>query len=310
MAATVFSTQLQKLRKAKGVKQEQLAEHLGVSTQAVSKWENGSYPDGDLLPRIARFFDVSIDYLYGNEQETMRFDERVVEFMDKGNDEKSSRYEKMLELQWMAHGNGTQPNGYLPLLKVAKNEGRTGSGYISRNGMSFMRLSEDLRYGFVMERPQEGYESYLSETKVLAELFELLGDEDAINVLMFMMTLDSTELVRAETVASYLQISLEKVDKVLKKAIGFGHSTLFGGGAQGLISSSTLLKEDGTEEYLYTVQSYLIVNLLRLLVVAKDVLYPIHSYRNLSVDISKPLLDRKSLLELLMKNKTEEEHYE
>ena len=63
MAATVFSMQLQKLRKSKGVKQEQLAEHLGVSTQAVSKWENGSYPDGDLLPRIARFFDVSIDYL-------------------------------------------------------------------------------------------------------------------------------------------------------------------------------------------------------------------------------------------------------
>ena len=101
MAATVFSTQLQKLRKAKGVKQEQLADHLGVSTQAVSKWENGSYPDGDLLPQIAKFFDVSIDYLYGNEQETMRFDERVVEYMEKESSEDTNRYEKMLELQWM-----------------------------------------------------------------------------------------------------------------------------------------------------------------------------------------------------------------
>ena len=52
-----FSTTLQSLRKEKKVTQEQLATHLGVSPQAVSKWENGSYPEGDLLPRIADFFE-------------------------------------------------------------------------------------------------------------------------------------------------------------------------------------------------------------------------------------------------------------
>ena len=65
MAGTTFSTTLQTLRKNRGVTQEQLATHLGVSPQAVSKWENGSYPDGDLLPQIADYFEVSIDYLYG-----------------------------------------------------------------------------------------------------------------------------------------------------------------------------------------------------------------------------------------------------
>ena len=48
-----FGESLQALRKEAKVTQEQLATHLGVSAQAVSKWENGSYPDGDLLPRIA-----------------------------------------------------------------------------------------------------------------------------------------------------------------------------------------------------------------------------------------------------------------
>lgn len=48
---TTFSAQLQKLRKEHGVTQDTLAAHLGVSPQAVSKWENGSYPDGDLLLR-------------------------------------------------------------------------------------------------------------------------------------------------------------------------------------------------------------------------------------------------------------------
>ena len=75
---TVFSRQIQKLRKQKGITQEQLAVHLGVSAQAVSKWENGSYPDGDLLPVIADFFGVSIDSLYGRGEQSQSFEQQTV----------------------------------------------------------------------------------------------------------------------------------------------------------------------------------------------------------------------------------------
>ena len=52
------------LRKAKGITQEQLAQSVNVSVQAVSKWENGiSIPDTLVLVRIADFFNVSVDYL-------------------------------------------------------------------------------------------------------------------------------------------------------------------------------------------------------------------------------------------------------
>lgn len=45
------------LRKEKRITQEQLANFIGVSTAAVSKWESGiSYPDITLLPVIATFF--------------------------------------------------------------------------------------------------------------------------------------------------------------------------------------------------------------------------------------------------------------
>ena len=54
-----------KLRKEKGVTQESLAKYAQVSTQAVSKWENGGVPDTELLPKIADFFGVSIDTLFG-----------------------------------------------------------------------------------------------------------------------------------------------------------------------------------------------------------------------------------------------------
>ena len=58
------------LRKAMGMKQEELAERLDVSGQAVSKWENDqTCPDIGLLPRLARVFGVTTDYLLTGEQE-------------------------------------------------------------------------------------------------------------------------------------------------------------------------------------------------------------------------------------------------
>ncbi len=52
------------LRKKKGITQEELANELGVSAQAVSKWENNSScPDVSLLTKIADYFGVSVDDL-------------------------------------------------------------------------------------------------------------------------------------------------------------------------------------------------------------------------------------------------------
>ena len=53
------------LRKKKGITQEKLANELGVSAQAVSKWENNSScPDVSLLTKIADYFGVSVDALF------------------------------------------------------------------------------------------------------------------------------------------------------------------------------------------------------------------------------------------------------
>lgn len=61
------------LRKAAGMTQEQVAERLGVSPQAVSKWENDvSCPDVTMIPRIAQLFNVSTDELLGLKASTVR----------------------------------------------------------------------------------------------------------------------------------------------------------------------------------------------------------------------------------------------
>lgn len=61
-----FGDRLKTLRKQRSLTQEQMAEYMGVSSQAVSKWENNiSYPDVSLLPILADFFSVTTDELLG-----------------------------------------------------------------------------------------------------------------------------------------------------------------------------------------------------------------------------------------------------
>ena len=61
----VIGENIKKLRKAKGMTQEELAEAVSVSYQAVSKWENGGSPDLEMLPLLANTFNVTIDELMG-----------------------------------------------------------------------------------------------------------------------------------------------------------------------------------------------------------------------------------------------------
>ena len=64
-----FHEALQRLRKQRGLTQEELAEALYVSRTAVSKWESGrGYPNLDSLKAISKFFSVTIDDLLSGEE--------------------------------------------------------------------------------------------------------------------------------------------------------------------------------------------------------------------------------------------------
>ena len=60
----MLSEKLYQLRKKSGFSQQQLAEQLKVSRQAISKWESGSaFPESEKLIIISNYFGVSVDYL-------------------------------------------------------------------------------------------------------------------------------------------------------------------------------------------------------------------------------------------------------
>ncbi|NLM57671.1 MAG: helix-turn-helix domain-containing protein [Clostridium sp.] len=66
-----------KMRREKGMTQEDLANYIGVSKASVSKWETGqSYPDITFLPQLATLFNISIDELMGYEPQMSKEDIR------------------------------------------------------------------------------------------------------------------------------------------------------------------------------------------------------------------------------------------
>ncbi|MBE6578400.1 MAG: helix-turn-helix transcriptional regulator [Ruminococcaceae bacterium] len=99
MELTTIGKRIAELRKEKGVRQEDLAQHVGVTAQAVSKWENGGVPDTELLPGIAEYFGVSIDTLFGRGSCFGDIQEAI--FADITGTREEERISRAFELCWM-----------------------------------------------------------------------------------------------------------------------------------------------------------------------------------------------------------------
>ena len=104
-----IGNQIKALRLSRGMTQEALAEKLGVSAQAVSKWERGAtVPDVQLLPELSAYFGVTIDALFALTDETrleriqnMVWDQREISPAVREREE-----EFLLELARRESGNG------------------------------------------------------------------------------------------------------------------------------------------------------------------------------------------------------------
>lgn len=79
---SIMANQIRILRKAKGVTQEEMGMALGVSYQAISKWENNvALPDVQMIPKVAEYFGISIDELFGYKLNALTDKERFIQFM-------------------------------------------------------------------------------------------------------------------------------------------------------------------------------------------------------------------------------------
>lgn len=89
-----FAKKLKAIRKQAGLSQEQLAEKLGVSRQAVTKWESETgIPDIENIMSISSLFDISIDELLSNEAITHKNSEYLYESVTEYDIDEPKRYD-------------------------------------------------------------------------------------------------------------------------------------------------------------------------------------------------------------------------
>ncbi len=137
---------LYELRKQSGFTQDYVAEQLGVSAQAVSKWENDiACPDIMTLPNIAELYGITIDELFKNKevQSNVKFEKK----------EKMNENELVFRV-YVDTANGDDIKVNLPyvlvkeLIKVGKNISVTG---VDLNGVDFESIFKMVEMGVLGE---------------------------------------------------------------------------------------------------------------------------------------------------------------
>ncbi len=171
--AEIVGKNLLTLRKEKNWTQDEVAEKLGVSAQAVSKWETGaSCPDISLLPVISDLYGVLVDDLLRDEEERRKRKESVMTYVP---EEKRKKPEELLFRVLVDSGDGDKVriNLPLPLLKAG-----IGFGMASKFTSKF--LGEDALKDIDLEQIFR-----LAESGVIGKLIEVdSGNGDHVEIVV------------------------------------------------------------------------------------------------------------------------------
>ena len=137
------------LRRQRGLKQEDLANELDVSPQAVSKWENDqTCPDISLLPRLAQLLGVSVDELLSGKKEDLP---QTVQILPP--EERKDLKDMMLRIVVdSADGDHVRVNIPMALVQVALDMGMEMpqvSGNAALKGIDLAQIMELVRQGAV-----------------------------------------------------------------------------------------------------------------------------------------------------------------
>ena len=184
---TPLSKTIKKLRLQRGLTQEELASLLGVSGQAVSKWETtDTYPDGSLLLPLAEVLGVSLDTLFDNRTVSMTdASQRVLRLFQ--NTKRENRISLARELCWQiqrglvlddAESLTEDPQECTPKKRA--------SFFLGDNGFTLISDGEEPFFS-VFEEPQDGFGHFLEDKEALRQLFLVLSEEDTLRALIYLM---------------------------------------------------------------------------------------------------------------------------
>lgn len=250
---TKIGERIGQLRKQAGLKQEELGRAVGVTTQAVSRWECGGAPDIELLPAIADTLHVSVDELFGR---TPVAQTDIKELFDRTlySYPKKDRMKVACDLMWniqkavlrcedsnidrVAVSNildaATQKNQRKTTQskdvqsqnnehkKKAYSTAEDSDASISTSGLYIETDSGYMSYGFnnldyifLLSQPENGFESVIKDADSLRRLFSLLVKPYCLEVIVALYAKKPNENVTGRLLAKELNAPEPEVIAVL-----------------------------------------------------------------------------------------------
>ncbi|MBQ8186687.1 MAG: helix-turn-helix transcriptional regulator [Clostridia bacterium] len=199
-----FAENIKQYRTAANLTQEQLASAVGISAQAVSKWEtNESLPDTALLPDIADALNVTIDELFGHTPKSMDAVYRTLAAQIHGKSDPES-VRKLFDTTLSAFRSAFSLNP-VPELKGVRNDRRVVSPddedidsrkfdivtsdycIVSDPGIAQAYESKYFPYVSILMEPEDGYKTIL-DSKLAWDFIHAIGDEDVMKCIRYMLT--------------------------------------------------------------------------------------------------------------------------
>lgn len=240
MSADGIGLNILALRKQKGTTQEELARYAGVSAQAVSKWENGGVPDIELLPKIADYFEVSIDRLFG--RDTAQCGDVNSAFIQKIiNTPIQERFAAAFEYCWDIEraltGHDFEDGS---IKEYADKIGKSSYHYSSMlfdEGFTRMGIANRLQYFLIVPEISDK-EAALFAGINYSEFFGYLSDKDFFAALVFLNKRENGNAFTPKLIEKHLHITEEKAKSIigiLKK--------------YNMISSDFIEIDDDTQEF-------------------------------------------------------------
>ncbi len=212
MSIRMIGQQIASLRKERGIKQDELASYVGVSAQAVSKWENGGVPDTELLPKIADFFEVSIDSLFGRtitdySDLQSALTKKIIETPNE------QRFKLALNYCWDIEralcGDFPKDGGIEDYeSELAENEQRHSS-VINNYGFTFMGIANIQQYFLLVPEPQNIEAAYLNGVDYTT-FFKDFSDTDVFNTCVMLYKRESNAFFTENFISKNMNIDIEK----------------------------------------------------------------------------------------------------
>lgn len=221
MNSNLLGEQIARFRKALGMTQEDLGKAVGISAQAVSRWECGGAPDVTLLPAVADTLGVTVDALFGREGgEKVDIEDAVRRWML--TIPWGQRVDKLCRLIWNAAGPAmsTKPgdipdiSGYESCCETENPEDEQvrwlrRTRISMEDGLILGVRADDMSFAAVFPEPEAGWEAFMEDNGVYRRLFEVLARPHCLELLEYLHSKPPLTLRRCTPGAAARQMDLE-----------------------------------------------------------------------------------------------------